>query len=542
MTLGGTVQPLIARDDDGAGLCGPCVGFAADYTCKQCGRAGNPHSCGRCAHCVLAERVTALLAGPDGTVVPQLEPLAATMASFPSPFLAIQWIKESPNIRLLARLAADGETLSHELLDELPPSRNQRYIRQLLVHTGVLEERHEDLERIPGWLEHELADKPDAHAKLARPFLHWFLLRRARQRAAIRHHPASADRDLRRRLSVALDFLAWMDQRGLVLADLAQEHIDDWITGATSQRRYLIRYFLKWTTSRRLTRELTVPSVPSQEPQNLLDEDDRWPLLQRCLTDDALLTDVRAGGAITLLFGPSTERLCHLTPEHLKFGDKHAHLVLGRHPVPLPPRLAELLRHLAEQPQLRPQLSRVGPGPQWLFPGMVPGKPISTHGMTQKLNRHGIAVRTARNAALAALAADLPSPILADLTGVHRHTAIRWVTYARRDWTEYLAARAEDEAQEREKNGVAHRRNLPPVVQEIQRDAVITYYGPWPLDPRRSSTIRNGPSRTGGSSSRSRRPSPSQNGCPGHPTHLFAGLKLPCGKKKEERQPREHRR
>jgi hypothetical protein len=67
----------------------------------------------------------------------------------------------------------------------------------------------------------------------------------------------------------------------------------------------------------------------------------------------------------------------------------------------------------------------------------------------QKLGRHGITVRAARNAALAALAADLPSPILADLTGMHRHTAIRWVAYARRDWAEYLAARAEDEAEQR---------------------------------------------------------------------------------------------
>lgn len=205
-------------------------------------------------------------------------------------------------------------------------------------------------------------------------------------------------------------------------------------------------YLGKWWGTKR---ELTVPSIPSQEPQNLLAEDDRWPLLQRCLTDDGLPTDVRAAGAITLLFGPSTERLCHLTPEQLKFGDKHAHLVLGRHPVLLPPRLAELLRHLAEQPQLRPQLSRVRPGPQWLFPGMVPGKPISTHGMTQKLNRHGIPVRTARNAALAALAADLPSPILADVTGMHRHTALRWVAYARRDWAEYLAARTDDDRQPR---------------------------------------------------------------------------------------------
>lgn len=432
------------RGDDGAGVCGPCVGFAADYTCKECGRTGNPHSRGRCAHCVLAERVNALLAGPDGTITSQLEPLAAALANAPSPFPAIQWIKESPNTKLLARLASEGHELSHELLDELPPSRNQRYIRQLLVHTRVLEERNEDLERIPGWLEHELADKPAAHASLARPFLHWFLLRRARQRAATRRHPASADRDLRHRVSVALDFLAWIDQRGLALADLAQEHIDDWIAGAPSQRRYLIRYFLKWTTSRRLTRELTVPSIPSQEPQDLLVDDDRWRLLQRCLTDDALPTDVRAGGGITLLFGLSTERLCHLTPERLKFGDKHTHLVLGRHPVLLPPRLAELLRHLAEQPRLRPQLSRAHPGPQWLFPGMVPGKPISTHGMTQKLNRHGIPVRTARNGALAALAADLPSPILADVTGMHCHTALRWVAYARRDWAEYLAARADD--------------------------------------------------------------------------------------------------
>ncbi|MEV0193390.1 hypothetical protein AB0I39_33280 [Kitasatospora purpeofusca] len=58
--------------------------------------------------------------------------------------------------------------------------------------------------------------------------------------------------------------------------------------------------------------------------------------------------------------------------------------------------------------------------------------------MTQKLNRLGI---SARKSALTALAAHLPSPILTDLTGMHRRTAIRWVAYARRDWAKYLAAR-----------------------------------------------------------------------------------------------------
>jgi hypothetical protein len=36
--------------------------------------------------------------------------------------------------------------------------------------------------------------------------------------------------------------------------------------------------------------------------------------------------------------------------------------------------------------------------------------------------------RPARNGALAALAAGLPAAILADLLGMHIHTAVRWVT------------------------------------------------------------------------------------------------------------------
>ena len=30
-------------------------------------------------------------------------------------------------------------------------------------------------------------------------------------------------------------------------------------------------------------------------------------------------------------------------------------------------------------------------------------------------------------------------------SGTHRHTALRWVAYARRDWAEHLTARAADE-------------------------------------------------------------------------------------------------
>lgn len=90
----------------------------------------------------------------------------------------------------------------------------------------AVEERDEDLERIPGWLEYELLGKPAAHATLVRPSLHWFLLHRARRRAAARRYPASADRDIRRRVSVALEFLAWIDEEHLALATLGQDDLD----------------------------------------------------------------------------------------------------------------------------------------------------------------------------------------------------------------------------------------------------------------------------------------------------------------------------
>jgi hypothetical protein len=83
--------------------------------------------------------------------------------------------------------------------------------------------------------------------------------------------------------------------------------------------------------------------------------------------------------------------------------------------------------------------------PRWLFPGRVPAQPIDNHSLTNRLNRHGISARPARNGALIAPAADLPAAIIADLLGMHINTAVRWVRYAGRDWADHLAARAAEQ-------------------------------------------------------------------------------------------------
>ncbi|WP_075903990.1 hypothetical protein [Actinomadura sp. CNU-125] len=373
--------------------------------------------------------------------------MAAALNATDSPFNQIVWITGSASARLLAKLVGRGETLTHDLLDDLPLDRNVHYVRQLLVHSGALPERNEDLERLPRWLEDKLADVPADHANLVRPFAHWHLLRRARVRAASRKHPAATGSVLRRRVTVALNFLAWLDARQIPLGHLQQDDLDRWLEADNRSTHYEIRYFLKWAGARRLTRQLTVPIIPAAEPTDLLDDCERWDLVRECLTEDTKPIDVRAAGTLILLFGLTLERIRHLTADQITQDDEHTYLAVGRHPILLPPRLARLLLCLAAEPGGQPPTIAHGlRGPHHLFPGRVPGQPISASALSIRLTSNGITARRARNTALISLATDLPAAILADLLGMHIHTAIRWTTYGQHNWSRYLSVRDADQA------------------------------------------------------------------------------------------------
>ena len=53
----GDIRVLVARTADGELACGPCVGVDLDPRCATCGRPGRHHTPGKCAHCVLRERL-----------------------------------------------------------------------------------------------------------------------------------------------------------------------------------------------------------------------------------------------------------------------------------------------------------------------------------------------------------------------------------------------------------------------------------------------------------------------------------------------------
>jgi hypothetical protein len=268
------VRPLIGGNEQGRPVCGPCVGAPGlDYTCRECDRGGEIHSDRRCFRCVLAERARILLTGPGGEVSAQLHPLLEMLTTVTNPATVVSWLGTSRSARLLGRLARTGDPITRDLLDDLRQTQSLHYVREVLVNSGVLPVRNEHLERLAPWLEHLLSDKPAHHARLIRPFAHWFVLRRARRAATRRAFTRGSADFARARVLAALDLLSWLDGGGQALRDLTQADLDQWLTdGATTRRA--VRYFLKWARGRGLADDLTVPFPPRPEPARLLAEDD----------------------------------------------------------------------------------------------------------------------------------------------------------------------------------------------------------------------------------------------------------------------------
>ena len=448
----GQHRPLIGRDDTTAPICGPCAGTDLGHQCRTCDSQGMIYADGQCPRCALRTRLVDLLTSPNGEICPQLAPLLEALAKTERPLAVIRWLAHSPAARLLAQLAAHGRPVTHDDLDALPLGHGERHARHLLVHTGVLPERPDDLDRVEVWLDRFLADRPAVHTKLIRPFATWHLLRRARRDTARRTPTPSTAGRLRSLVRITGDLLDWIDAQHLTLATLSQPDLDRWLAGG-SRNRHTVRYFLDWATKRGLTPAHDIPSPPRQNSAPILDDDQRWQQLRRCLTGQHLPTEVRVAGALIMLYGLSSSRIRRLTTTDLTIHQDQgqAFLTVGRKPLLLPPSLAGLIGQLVEQPRNRSAItSGISGDRRWLFPGLVAGQPLSVKAFSQLLSRHGIQALPSRSAALIALAGQLPTPILAEILGIHIHTARRWASYLQSDWSTYLAARATDQQPEEE--------------------------------------------------------------------------------------------
>ncbi|WP_157127001.1 hypothetical protein [Rhodococcus sp. p52] len=396
-------------------------------------------------HDALITTLHAVIADPQRGIAAPLTVLDEVFRTVPNPEITRYWLRRRRGgAALLHQIAlrAHDEPITHQLLDSVPHSAALPRLRDLFVHAGILPDRTDLIERIGPWLDEILERHPAHHGELVRPFAHWHVLRRARRRARNRPVTDSAAAYARSQISLALDFLSWLDEHDTPLATATQADLDRWLDGG-SRYRYFLANFITWATTHHRCTDLVVPNPHSGEPSHILTDDDHWAMLARCLHDETLPLHVRASGALVLLYGRTITSIADLTTSDIIDTDTDAYLRIGNGTVPLPPALATLVHSLAVDADGRAPFPRPGDTTRFLFQGRRIGKPTTPKVLARNLRTCGIDPRPARHATRAAWAREIPAPIAADVLGIHITTATRWAGRTRRDWTTYLAIRTD---------------------------------------------------------------------------------------------------
>ena len=178
-----------------------------------------------------------------------------------------------------------------------------------------------------------------------------------------------------------------------------------------------------------------------EHPGDALDAEDRWAIVRRLLHDDQLELVDRVAGSFVLLYAQPLSRVAVITHDQITLHDDGAVSVrFATHEIGLPEPLASLRRQRSPR---EPRRGHIGIGAPttspWLFPGHLPGRPITPARLGERLALFGIDARAARRAALLQLAAELPAPVLAGSLGITTTTAVDWVKAAGGDWANYAA-------------------------------------------------------------------------------------------------------
>lgn len=115
----------------------------------------------------------------------------------------------------------------------------------------------------------------------------------------------------------------------------------------------------------------------------------------------------------------------------------------GRNDTAIPEPLAGFVREQLAAPRRHHSLG-APLDTRWLFPGHIPGQPITAARLGERLGKLGIDGQAGRRAALLQLAAEVPAAVLSDLLGIATTTTTTttadWAHAAGGDWSRYAAA------------------------------------------------------------------------------------------------------
>ncbi|MBI1845314.1 MAG: hypothetical protein HYR89_12015, partial [Actinobacteria bacterium] len=228
------------------------------------------------------------------------------------------------------------------------------------------------------------------------------------------------------------------------LATCSQGDLDLWLATGT-RSRHDVRHFLEWTSERKLSAKLKVPPVHSG-PGCVLDAEARWAIIAKLLRDPDIEVADRVAGSFVLLYAQPLSRVAVMTVDAITAtGTGTGTLVrFGAQALVVPePLAAHVTALMATGRAHHIGIGSTAPS-RWLFPGHLPGRPITASQLGQRLRAFGIDARAARRAAQLQLAAEVPAVVLAEMLGIAIGTAVDWVHAAGGDWANYAAIAAPD--------------------------------------------------------------------------------------------------
>jgi len=417
----------------GLPACLRCDPLPLDLTCGRCGEEAWLFKKACCWRCELIDQMSQLLAGPDGAIPDELQPLNDAVTSMARPNSGVTWLR-NPAVRTLLQGLGTGQIpLTHKALDDLPSSRTVEYLRDLLTAAGGLPGRDRHQADYEMWLDTKARSIVDEEQRsLVVRFGTWHHLRKMRRSKS--DTTTNAFLSAKQSVTVAIDFLAWLDVQGATLDDCNQALVDAWLADGPTTRHH-VEGFIYWAMNQRyVPRSIVVPRR-SHRTEVLQSEEERVDLLGQVLTDDELPLEVRVAGGLVLLLGQPASRICALTTDDVRLLEGGTEMHLGEDWLHLPDPFSALVQHLLTD---RPNMSTAANKDSvWLFPGILAGRHMSPGSLNRALATRGIKTLAGRNRARRQLVSEIPAPIVARAIGIAPETATKHAALAGVDYGTY---------------------------------------------------------------------------------------------------------
>ncbi len=419
--------------------CRDCAGIDEDLLCRSCGADDDFDTLVRCRRCSLRARLDTVFDDGTGAVHPALVPLVAALAAMEVPSGGLSWLEDRRVVERIGSLATGAVPLTHDGMDTLGFSNGREHLRELLITHGVLPARDRHLAAFERWSTSCLSgiDHP-GDRRLIAAYLRWHHGPRLTRLAEAGTLTESRYAVVRAQTNIAIRFLEWLRDRDTDLVAATQADIDAWFAAGPTTRTHS-RSFLRWAMSTHRRTPLQLPPDRQSAPRAIT-EAARLDLLSCFLDDDDIALVDRVAGCLVLLYALPVSRINRLRRTDFQPMDGGLALRLGDDLVPVPTPLGVLVEGLVGQ---RDHLTGAGhPDSDWLFPGRRAGQPIESEQLAERLNRHGV-TRAARVAALDALLATVPAPVLAKLLDRRPWRVADRSKILGTDWRRYVALRVQ---------------------------------------------------------------------------------------------------